>query len=182
MQSDSQPVVRLKPLAPRMLARLWAACRADDDRPVTFATKATLQTWWSEWAVSESLGFGAVRAVLVRDGLAGIVTFSDVGAQYHPNGEKVVECGTYLLPPWRGSGIHREVKRLTLEFARHTRRAQWLCFVIPSENQRAVRAFVKLGWTYHEAQTGCTGGFKPFTERKTWELGRPCNLFWVRCP
>ncbi|MCL6442775.1 MAG: GNAT family N-acetyltransferase [Alicyclobacillus sp.] len=127
------------------------------------------------------IGEGAFR-VLVDDEhpmqYVGFVTAGQVNPVYLHD-TSAMECGTYLLPEWRGRGLNRVVKQLWLRWIFHNYNPEYAVFVIPLDNTLAQRAFAKLPWTYSQTRSNPASPFHKYLRRREWELGKPCELYSI---
>jgi hypothetical protein len=182
-RANAAASIQLLPIQREDAAVLWHHAR-DDDAWVT--PDRHWQTWvaWVEALLAaEVMGWSWLRTVSITGRLAGFVTVRTVEAALLPPETTAVECGTYLLPAWRGLGWNALVKQATIHFARSVAGMaappDWCLFVVPEDNHRAIAAFRSLDWSW-SMELGPGGSFARFARRKSWEAGRPCVVFGCR--
>ncbi|MBX5437040.1 MAG: hypothetical protein IRZ33_07470 [Alicyclobacillaceae bacterium] len=184
-RSSSARAVRLQPLTAARIHRLWQAGAGDPHWPLADRSERAFRRLAEEAAAAEAFGCGWMRAVETSCGdkwmIAGLVTARIPDTEWLPTGVTACECGTYLLPPFRGTGIHVSVKDALLELCWDTWDCEWCLFVVPVSNPAARRALAKLPWPVRRSGSDAgTPDFARLGKRRAWETGEACEVFAVR--
>lgn len=163
---------------------LWQAGHGDADWP------KNLRSWRSFFDFSEAyqalavLNLGELKIVERKIGddttsPLGFVLLNRIDPTWLPDGTSAVECGTYLLPHHRGTGVNLLVKTALLACANQAYHTDFAVFTVAQSNVRAQRAMAKLPWEFYGEGPGDTGPFTRYVRRKSFEAGEPCELYAV---
>ncbi len=169
----------LHPIRETDASLLWEAVKGDTSRVLPRHDEEGWAALIRYQDMAEIVGEGLIRSVLIDGAVAGFVILNKVPPEYLSGDEVAVECGTYLLPAYRGSGINPHVKRAMVTLARETLDANWCVFVVPVANRRAHRAMHKLPWPLETQAVDSIGRFRAYLRRKVWETGVDCVLYAV---
>jgi RimJ/RimL family protein N-acetyltransferase len=158
---------------------LWNEGHTDDSWPHRIATEEAFSQFAQGYQVAETLHEGAMRTIRLEGSVIGYTVVHQIPQHYVPDSTLVCECGTYLLPLWRGRDINPLVKAWMLKVAFHEYESQWCIFVIPKQNVRAIRGLDKLGWPMVRETERTSGLFSKYRKRKSWEMGEPVIVYAV---
>lgn len=112
----------------------------------------------------------------------GFVLINRIDETWLQEGLSAVECGTYLLPQYRGRGFNVSVKQALCTRALEQFQADWAMFVVPNSNVRAKRAMNKLPWSIDVVTHDRSGLFARYLHRKSWETGQPSEMYAFPLP
>lgn len=127
--------------------------------------------------VAETLDEGCLRVVRWRKTTVGFVSRFFVAERFLPAQVVAMECGTYLSPGHRGNGLNPAIKWLWLRHLFRHPQIQYALFAIAEDNTRAKAALTKLALPVHQSNMYGKGVFAAYAKRKSWEQGRPCDIF-----
>lgn len=182
--------VRLRRLGQRTVDHIWDVAVHDPAWPLTDPSRDAWTRLVERLWASEIVDEGAIRSTWTEDGvLLGFVTVTRVPVDLCPSPGGAVECGTYLFPEARGHGWNPLVKRVWLRYVWRRWPAAHALFTIPARNERARRAFERLGWPHQRAFATPAKGeriqaevasppawLQRFADRRAWETG---EAVWV---
>jgi RimJ/RimL family protein N-acetyltransferase len=170
----------LQPIRETDASLLWEASKGDASGVLPRRDEEGWMSLIRHQEMAETLGEGLIRAVCIDGAAAGFVILNKIPPEYLIDDAVAVECGTYLLPAFRGRGINPHVKRAMVALARETFDAEWCVFVVPLANCRALSAMHKLPWPLETQTVDSTGRFRTYLRRKVWETSVDCVLYAVR--
>jgi hypothetical protein len=156
--------------------QLWAAGHTEAAWPLLDRDFLAFQRQVEEYEIAAFLGEGLMLTIHEDGNTCGYVTLHQIAKNNLPIHTVAVEVGTYLLPQWRGRGLNRLIKEVSLAMAFSQYAADWCVFVIPTANRKALSAMSNLPWEFYKQQSGEPGLFTSFLKRRTWEVGYPV---WV---
>lgn len=196
--------VKLQRVTPEATKTLWLRGHKDTFWPIGERTLAGFQAFIESWCAAESMGWGSVRTVHVQqedsaqpasaDGgtgsscesidanqrfaPVGFVTFHELDGAWLPPEVTAVECGTYLLPQYRGTGLNRLIKSASASRAFYQLNAQFVLYAVPAGNEQALRSLrhilVNTETTKDERQL-----FSKWLRHREWKEGSPFELFAI---
>jgi RimJ/RimL family protein N-acetyltransferase len=172
--------VSLQPMDLRDAQALWLAGQSDDAWPALYADEARFMALVEQQHLAETLGQGLIRKISAGAECAGYILMNEVPPHLLPEGGTAVECGTYLLPEFRGKRLNEPVKAALVSLAKEVFAAEWCLFVIPRSNRRAQAAMEKLPWSVQRHTAEDFGPFRTFLRRRVWETGSDSLLYAVR--
>jgi RimJ/RimL family protein N-acetyltransferase len=172
--------VSLQPMTSRDAQALWRAGQSDASWPTLYAAEARFLSLVEQQHMAETLGQGLIRKITAGTECAGYILMNEVPPHLLSDCGKAVECGTYLLPEFRGKRLNEPVKAEMVWLAKEAFAADWCLFVIPRNNLRAQAAMEKLKWSMERYTAGEPGPFHSFLKRKVWECGSDSQLYAIR--
>lgn len=143
------------------------------------------------------LGLGDMLAIHHQAQICGFVVCNTISDTWLPTDLTAVECGTYLLPEYRGKGLNTPTKTALFAHVWQAYKANWCVFIVAEHNHRAQAAMKKLPWPFSVEQSRTPAVapalaptaapattpsdaptvFQRYLRRKRWELGHDFLLY-----
>ena len=182
MPTPSEPTLQWQTIedAGKFSGILWKWRDSDPLWPKEFADEDAVVDWVGRQNAAEVMGNGCARIIVIDGVLSGYAVWSRVPLHFAPGDSTPVECGTYLIPPVRGSGVNRMVKTAQINFSNQHFGADWVLFIVDVRNIAANKSLQKLPVRWHMETTDANGHFHAYLRRRNWETQTTCILFAVR--
>ncbi|QSO51913.1 GNAT family N-acetyltransferase [Alicyclobacillus curvatus] len=176
------PVVVLKPMTLQDARSIWRAGRGDPAWPETSRTLRGFRTMVTDWQAAEVIGWGALRAVHLyppaSSPVIGFVTFEEVGESWTGPSHKAVECGTYVVPAYRGLGLNRRIKAASVSLGFTALGADSILYAVPLVNQVAMRSLQRIVGDNTDKVLAETR-FQKWLRYRQWKEGTSFQLFVI---
>ena len=178
---------------------LWKNGHQDGDWPLpeTRQESESFLRLVEEYQSLALLGLGDMLAIHHQAQLCGFVVCNTISDTWLPTDITAVECGTYLLPEYRGKGLNLPTKTALFAHVWQAYRANWCVFIVAEHNHRAQAAMKKLPWPFSVEQSrtpavapalaptaapatttsDAPAVFQRYLRRKRWELGHDFFLY-----
>lgn len=184
---------------------IWFNGHRDPAWPETSRTLRGFQTFVADWQTAEVMGWGWVRAVhfyscdsntsnpsserafAETSHVIGFVTFHELDEAWTDVLHKAVECGTYVVPTFRGLGLNRWIKAASVTFGLTALGADSILYAVPVSNQAALRSLKRILRETKATETGAekTGTvftesrFRKWLQYREWKEGKAFRLFMI---
>ena len=213
--SSGMPEIVLKSMTTQDAQGIWLNGHRDPAWPETSRTLRGFQTLVADWQAAEVMGWGWVRAVHLysydsktstvkaqralaeTSHVIGFVTFHELDESWTDVLHKAIECGTYVVPTFRGLGLNRLIKAASVTFGLTALGADSILYAVPVSNHSALRSLKRiLGETKAADKTGtevtateagaekantvlAESRFQKWLQYREWKEGKSFHLFII---
>lgn len=176
------------------LLHLWTQGHAETGWPLRDVSWSAFEAWSLQNSFSLASDFCNLSGIFLDNQTCiGFLTRQQIPPEYlppldpatcgsaqFPRIETALECGTYLLPSYRGRGLNGEIKEKVIREELESGKCQMIGFVVPIANVQAGRAMRKLPWSVEIVTSNAHPASHPlarFARFRAYQESAPVDVF-----